>query len=620
MTKIIQGPEFSPIYRLRAKQLAWFLGAGASASAGIPTGYAMIQDFKKRLFCQHSNIKFQDVDSNDPLWIERMDNFFNSRNILPPANHPSEYAVAFEAVYQSPEDRRKYIENAIRQGTPSFAHRVLASLITSQHVPCVFTTNFDALIETATTVTDQLVDAVDRIHLTTAAIDNPDRARRALNEAQPFLAKLHGDFQSIAIKNTTAELIEQDTKMRAVLIEACSRFGLVAVGYSGRDDSVMKALTESLTNENAYPGGIFWVTRSKNTLLPAVTQFLEHAEQLGIETTIVESHTFDELAADLIQEFELAPQLSAHLFENQPEPILREVPLPTEAKRAFPVLLCSAIPIISMPAVARRIKVNRLLNKAEIRDLIKATKLNVIAVSVGNDIAAFGSDTDILQVFAPFDGRLSGTISLNPLNDSWALGLLYDALTKALCRGRPLIPHLRSKGHSVLVSHGFSTESNEERSSRLKCLSNLKRAYATDLIGKIPNIGYFFNEGVQIRLSNDVGKWWCLFEPFTYVKLPKDDNSEGSAETAMSHGTTRSYRPENPVIDWNRERWAGRYNAMWSRIISEWTAMLSGRADSEISAIGLTADNGLDATFKLSPIAGWSRPSHEHDYFLRKGR
>ncbi len=32
-----------------ASQFAWFLGAGASAAANIPTGYDMILDFKARL-------------------------------------------------------------------------------------------------------------------------------------------------------------------------------------------------------------------------------------------------------------------------------------------------------------------------------------------------------------------------------------------------------------------------------------------------------------------------------------------------------------------------------------------------------------------------------------------
>ena len=92
--------------------------------------------------------------------------------------------------------------------------------------------------------------------MTTAAIDNAERAERCLRESSwPFLAKLHGDFQSVELKNTTDELREQDVRMRRALGAACARFGLVVVGYSGRDESVMAALTEVLTQPNAFQAG-----------------------------------------------------------------------------------------------------------------------------------------------------------------------------------------------------------------------------------------------------------------------------------------------------------------------------------------------------------------------------
>jgi NAD-dependent SIR2 family protein deacetylase len=191
----LSGPQFATRFCLRPSQLAWFLGAGASASAGIPTGYAMITDFKKRLFCQLSGTRQRDVDANDGLWVERINHFFSTHSVLPPADDPTEYAAAFEAVYSTPEARRSYIEDAIKRGTPSFAHRVLASLLTTGRVPCVFTTNFDPLVEIATTVTDQMLEAPDRAYLTVAAIDNVDRAELCVRESRwPLLAKLHGDF------------------------------------------------------------------------------------------------------------------------------------------------------------------------------------------------------------------------------------------------------------------------------------------------------------------------------------------------------------------------------------------------------------------------------------------
>lgn len=131
----------------------------------------MILDIKKRLFCELKGISPREVDANDPLWIQRIDLFFSTRSELPPPGDPTEYAKAFEAIYPTAKDRRIYIEQAVTRGTPSFAHRVLAVLLTTHRIPCIFTTNFDQLVETAATLTDQLMSAGERANMTTAAID-----------------------------------------------------------------------------------------------------------------------------------------------------------------------------------------------------------------------------------------------------------------------------------------------------------------------------------------------------------------------------------------------------------------------------------------------------------------
>ena len=40
----------------------WFLGAGASASAGIKTAWHMIWEFKRTLYCIERNIRINQVD------------------------------------------------------------------------------------------------------------------------------------------------------------------------------------------------------------------------------------------------------------------------------------------------------------------------------------------------------------------------------------------------------------------------------------------------------------------------------------------------------------------------------------------------------------------------------
>lgn len=618
MVEVITSYEFSTTYALRPEQFAWFLGAGASASAGIPTGVAMIREFKKQLFCQSVGVPTRQVDSTDPLWIARIEEFFRSRPRLPATGDPSEYSAAFEAVYPDVAERRRYIDDAIRKGTPSFAHRVLAALITTKRLPCVFTTNFDPLVETATTLTDQLVPASERAHLTVAALDSADRAVRCLREsAWPLIAKLHGDYQSVKLKNTDAELRSQDAQMRSVLTGACQRFGLIVVGYSGRDGSIMEALTDVLKQPEAFPGGLYWMTRSQADVMPTVTTFLAAAAAKGITTRLVEVQNIDELAGDVVDKLSLPPVLTAHVYEARPAPVLRQVPLPTTAALAFPVLRCSALPVVQMPDVARRITLAKPATTPEIRVLLRAAGVWAIAVCHGREVAAFGPDDGLVAALQPLGPKLAGTVHLDPAANSWALGLLYDAITIALCRGRPLFAKLRSSGHFVLVARGSSSEPESEARRRAERLSPLQQSYSASLFGNVPNLGFAYNEGLRIRLEQCADRWWCVFDPTTYVDLPREEAPPPTDGLLPENSPATLVSPAGQAADWRRERWTLRYNTVWSRIFDAWTALLTDDADGMSRALATPPDAGLDAVFRLSGATAWSRPQHDHPYFNR---
>lgn len=609
---IINGRQFATKFALQPNRYAWFLGAGASASAGIPTGYAMIRDFKTRLFCEEANLPHKEVDATDPLWVQRIEDFFKRRAILPPAGDPTEYARAFEVVYPNVEDRRTYIDRQVQLGRPSFAHRVLASLLATDKTPCVFTTNFDDLIESATTVARDLIPESERPNLVVAAIDSAERAQRCLQENDwPLLAKIHGDFQSVELKNTVDELKVQDERVRSVLIEACSRFSLIVVGYSGRDDSVMEALGDVLKKAEAFPGGIFWVIRSLSELLPAVRDFLESAVANGVSVNIIESPNFDEFAGDLADVINFGDILEQHIGKGQSLVKVRQVPLPSHEALKAPILRFSALRINALPSIARRLRLRKSSNIFEIRQQLKNANVRACVVVADGEYAALGPDEGLLTALAEFGPELAGTIELDPVANSWALGLLYDALTRALCKGRPLTPRLQGRGHSILVSGGHPKENAESRMRRLRDLDSLKSAYGDELCGQVPTHGCPFNEAVRIRVEQSMGKWWCVFDPYTNVNLPREfpvlSEVKNSTEDSQK---TFEWKP-NPAADWLREKWARRYNNKWAGIIDGWSSMLSG----EVRAFWIDESVGVDAAFDIGAVTAWSRPSHDHLYF-----
>lgn len=621
--KAISAAQFATAFDLRPNLVAWVLGAGASAASGIPTGYAMIRDFKAQIFCRETNLSKREIDTADPIWIDRIDAFFRQTSVLPPDGDPTEYAKSFEAVYPEARHRRQYIDDAISKGKPCFGHKVLGSLVAAGKVDCVFTTNFDPLIEESAHSANALLSVDDQNRPTVAAIDSGDRAMRCLNESDwPLVAKLHGDYQSIAIKNTGSELEEQDTRMRHVLVEASKRFGMVFVGYSGRDASIMDALTAVLDTPSPFPSGLYWLTSSASRLLPAVIEFLGRAEAAGVDVAVVECATFDELAADIIKITDLPKPLFDRVMEGRPTPRLVPVQLPVTESRNFPVLRYSSLLIESMPRTARGVKLTQNTTSLMVREILKEKGVRATVAANGRELAVFGRDEEILDALAPLGATLDGEIKLDPAADSWAMGLIYDALVRSLARRLPLIPRYKGNGHSVVIAPPRDGEDREQTRRNAQLLSNLRNAYKSDLTGTVPGLGFPFQEGLFLKLDLINGRWWLGFEPYTFVHIPRVDASEvGSSEHAENSSSdpmgARPERSGDPAGDWRRERWAQRYNRNWANIIAAWAQLLTDTGGKTKRAFGLQDGAGMDALFEVSPVTGWSRPGHHHAYFDR---
>ena len=425
--------QFARSLTVSSPRFVWLVGAGASAAAGIPTGNSMIVDFKTTLFSSATGIPRREIDRGDPVWADRINDYYDNAHGFPPYGDPSEYAVAFETVYPNPRERWRYIKRHIEFGDPTYGHKVLASLVVSGQVPCVATTNFDPLIEDSVTVADSLLPVDQRARLVVADRDSGERARTCVDESGwPLLLKLHGDYRSTHLMNTSAELREQDEDLRRVFVEVLNRFGLVVVGYSGRDESVMGTLTEALEGPTPFSAGVRWVVRAGREPFAAVREFIDRATSNGVDARFVQAETFDELAADIAIQAELPAQLAEHIRDSADRSVVRPVVLSERTEVAiFPVLRCSAMPILSMPETARRIRVNRPMTTKEAREAVKESGLrnNCVVSARGEEVLAFGGDADLLRAFRSWGAGIDDEQQLDPRANASDLGLLYDALT-----------------------------------------------------------------------------------------------------------------------------------------------------------------------------------------------
>jgi len=288
--------DFLRLHRLRGSQIMWLLGAGASASAGVPTTGDLIWRFKLEIYCSRERQPIGGYNLGEPAVRALLQDYFDSLGTFPTAGANDEYAAFCEAAYPSEADRRIYLDPFIKAARHSYGHKVLAALMATNQLHLIWTTNFDRCVEDAAASLFGSTTA-----LAVADLDTPQRASEAISEGRwPILAKLHGDFHSRRLKNKPEELRRQDAQLREALISACGTHGIAVIGYSGRDASVMETLRGALDQSNPFPAGVFWFVRPNETPLAAVGDFLALAAAKDVAAHLVTVPTFDELAGDLL--------------------------------------------------------------------------------------------------------------------------------------------------------------------------------------------------------------------------------------------------------------------------------------------------------------------------------
>jgi hypothetical protein len=566
----LDSDDFTRRFGLRAGNLMWFLGAGASASAGIPTAGDMVWEFKQLLYVSQRRVALQNVcDLSNPAICAQLQAHIDAVGTLPAAGSPDEYASLFEAVYPAEPDRRAYLDAKLSGAKPSYGHLALAALMRAQKARLVWTTNFDPLVP----------DACAKIFgttgtLTSVALDAPDVARHVITEGRwPVEVKLHGDFRSRRLKNTNDELRQQDARLRQLLVEACGWFGLVVAGYSGRDSSIMDALDEAAGAPGAFPAGLFWLHRGEDDPLPRVRVLLARAAANGIEAAVVRIENFDEAMRDSVRLIDGLDTTGLDTFAMDRR---RWSPAPRPVgRRAWPVVRLNALPVAEAPSVCRLV-VCGIGGTAEVRGAIEKASVDVLVARTRAGVLAFGADSDVRKALAchritEFDLHTIETRRLR--YDSAERGLLREALSRAIVRGR-----------GVEAIHRRSADLLAPADPSAPEWSDLHRLVGTlaDSVPDRPELRW--REGLSTRLDWADDRLWLLIDPCTVFDGIDDANKAFAADFA-------------------RERTVRRYNRQLNDLLGFWASHLTG--ETELRALGI--GDGIDAVFRLSSDTAFSR-------------
>lgn len=147
----IDQKELIGIVSAKPQNFAWFLGAGASRSAGLPSATDLLWDLKRHYYCREENQEITRQDIQNDAVRDRIQSFMESRG-FPTEWADKEYETYFEKLFGGDKEKqRRYLVTQLAEDKVRLAagHRVLAALISLGLCRVAFSTNFDTVVEKA---------------------------------------------------------------------------------------------------------------------------------------------------------------------------------------------------------------------------------------------------------------------------------------------------------------------------------------------------------------------------------------------------------------------------------------------------------------------------------------
>jgi len=269
---------------------ALFLGAGASITSGMPSAQMCIWEWKRDIFLtnniglesQFSELSLASIRQRIQRWLDR-------QAIYPAEGRPDEYSVYIEACYPVPESRRAYFQEKVRVANPHIGYQLLNILAENELLSSVWTTNFDQLVGRA--LASSAVTPIE------VGIDSAHRIIRTSRRGELLIVSLHGDYRYDHLKNTTAEVKQQESALEAGLVQELKDAPVIVSGYSGRDESIMTAFCRSIDQKGA--GALYWCLQDSVNVPKPVIDLITRARANGRTAYLVPAQGFDDLMVRL---------------------------------------------------------------------------------------------------------------------------------------------------------------------------------------------------------------------------------------------------------------------------------------------------------------------------------
>ena len=288
------------------------LGAGCSITSGIRSAKELSELWLKELYL--ANSENQGIEN---YTSDKARDFFKNEDNGYWYNPNHEYSCLFEKRFDLPSQRRAFVEEEVGGKFPSIGYAYLIRLIERRYFNTIFTTNFDDLLNEAFHLfADRKFndDERDLMRPIVCAHDSSVKCISVTSE-RPKIIKLHGDYLFDDIKSTEQETESLEENIRNKFVEFCKDFGLIVVGYSGNDRSVMDVINRLLKNDDYLKNGLYWCIRKEDDLSEELRKLLWKER-----VYFVYIDGFDELFAELYKEVSkdnYSPLLNSLPFKNE---------------------------------------------------------------------------------------------------------------------------------------------------------------------------------------------------------------------------------------------------------------------------------------------------------------
>ena len=262
------------------------LGAGASISSNVPSAANCVWQWKRSIFLSnHPGVERSFDELSLGSVQERIQVWLDGQGGYPADGAPEEYGFYIARCYPVVDDRRAFFQRHVQAARPGGGYRLAARLAQAGLLKSVWTTNFDGLMARA--LADTSITPVE------VGLDSTNRVMRAERQGELPCVALHGDYRYDELMNTDEELQRLEAELRKALIKRAVNAPLIVMGYSGRDRSIMDALTASYSQPG--PGVLYWCGYGDGPPPPPVAALLQAARAAGRTAFYVPGAAFDDV-------------------------------------------------------------------------------------------------------------------------------------------------------------------------------------------------------------------------------------------------------------------------------------------------------------------------------------